>query len=168
MLCREIITFYYEDRMKHKCSKDKVVPCLTNSALCHEDVWESRCIDPHILDISTRWRWSASLPGRFTLGTHWIGGWVGTRTGLGNVEKRKISPLAGLESDPSAVQPVASRYPGSSHKYTVWTKSEVSNGIICLKMLMQVVHAVISVLCKRLRARNTAFCRSIQPCWITR
>jgi hypothetical protein len=37
--------------------------------------------------------WSASRPGRFTLrerafGTHWIGGWVGPRTGLDDVEKR--------------------------------------------------------------------------------
>jgi hypothetical protein len=39
--------------------------------------------------------WSASHPGRFTPGTHWIGGWVNPRSGL---------------DDPSAVQPVASRY----------------------------------------------------------
>jgi hypothetical protein len=36
--------------------------------------------------------WSASLPGRFSSGerargTHWIGGWVGPRTGLDDVEK---------------------------------------------------------------------------------
>jgi hypothetical protein len=36
--------------------------------------------------------WSASRPGRFTTGerapgTHWIGGWVGPRTGLDDVEK---------------------------------------------------------------------------------
>jgi hypothetical protein len=35
-------------------------------------------------------------PGRFTPvegapGTHWIGGWVGPKTGLGDVEKRDIS-----------------------------------------------------------------------------
>jgi hypothetical protein len=45
--------------------------------------------------------WSASLPGLFTPwerapGTHLIGGWMGLRTGL--------------DSDPSAVQSVASRY----------------------------------------------------------
>jgi hypothetical protein len=48
-----------------------------------------------ILDLSTRWRWSASLPGRFTPGeiapgTHWIGGWVGPRIGLDGVENRNI------------------------------------------------------------------------------
>jgi hypothetical protein len=39
--------------------------------------------------------WSASLPGRFSpresaAGTHWIGGWVGPRTGLDVVVKTKI------------------------------------------------------------------------------
>jgi hypothetical protein len=49
--------------------------------------------------------WSASRPGRFTLGerapcTLWIGDWVGPRTGLEYVEKRKISPLPVLELRP--------------------------------------------------------------------
>jgi hypothetical protein len=34
--------------------------------------------------------WSASRTGRFTPGTHWIGDWVGFRTGLDNVENRDI------------------------------------------------------------------------------
>jgi hypothetical protein len=42
--------------------------------------------------------------------THWIGGWVGPRAGLDDVEKRKFLTLPGLELDPSVVQPVASRY----------------------------------------------------------
>jgi hypothetical protein len=54
--------------------------------------------------------WPASLFGRFTfgertLGTHWMGGWVGPRAGLDDVEKRKFLTLPGLEH-----QPVASRY----------------------------------------------------------
>jgi hypothetical protein len=36
---------------------------------------------------------SASLSCRFTPGTHWIGGWVGPRAGLDDVEKRKISHI---------------------------------------------------------------------------
>jgi hypothetical protein len=34
--------------------------------------------------------WSASRPCRFAPGTHWIGGWVGPRVGLDDVEKRKF------------------------------------------------------------------------------
>jgi hypothetical protein len=46
--------------------------------------------------------WPASRPGRFTPwerapGTHCIGGWVGLRTSLDDVDKRNISPLPGLD-----------------------------------------------------------------------
>jgi hypothetical protein len=49
--------------------------------------------------------WSASRPCRFTPGerapgTHWIGGWVDTRAGLDDVEKRKFLILPGLEFRP--------------------------------------------------------------------
>jgi hypothetical protein len=37
--------------------------------------------------------WSASHPGRFTPGTHW----VDSRVGLDDVEKRKFFTLPGLE-----------------------------------------------------------------------
>jgi hypothetical protein len=57
--------------------------------------------------------WSASCPSCFTFrerapGTHWMGGWVGTRAALDVVVKRKIlSPCQ--ESNPRTliVQPVA-------------------------------------------------------------
>jgi hypothetical protein len=39
---------------------------------------------------------------------------VDLRVGLDDVVKRKFLPLPGLDSDPLIVQPVASRYPGSS------------------------------------------------------
>jgi hypothetical protein len=48
----------------------------------------------------------ASRPGRFTPGgrsppgVHWIGGWVGPRTGLEDMERRKVLPLPGLELRP--------------------------------------------------------------------
>jgi hypothetical protein len=50
-----------------------------------------------------RGQWSASRPGRFNPrergpGTHWIGGWVGPRAGLDDVEKSKFLTLPGLES----------------------------------------------------------------------
>jgi hypothetical protein len=46
--------------------------------------------------------WSASRHGRFTPGeraprTHWIGGWVDSRAGLDDVEKRKFFTLPELE-----------------------------------------------------------------------
>jgi hypothetical protein len=45
--------------------------------------------------------WSASCPCRFNLGkrapgTHWIGGWVGPRASLDDVEKRKFLTIPGL------------------------------------------------------------------------
>jgi hypothetical protein len=41
--------------------------------------------------------WSASRPGRFTPATHWIWGWVGAKTGMDAVAKRKIpNPLREL------------------------------------------------------------------------
>jgi hypothetical protein len=56
-----------------------------------------------------------SRPGRFipwerAPGTNWIGGWVGTRAGLEDVEKGKFLTLPGPELNPSVVQPVASCY----------------------------------------------------------
>jgi hypothetical protein len=49
--------------------------------------------------------WSASLPSHFTPRgksplTHGIGGWVGSKTSLDDVKRRKILPLPGLEFRP--------------------------------------------------------------------
>jgi hypothetical protein len=41
--------------------------------------------------------WSASRPGRFTPGAHCIGGWVDSRAGLDNVEKKKFLTFPGRE-----------------------------------------------------------------------
>jgi hypothetical protein len=68
--------------------------------------------------------WSGSHPGCFTPGeiahgTHWIWGWVGPRTGLDDMEKRKILALPELEIRPLG-RPARSRslyrlsYPGST------------------------------------------------------
>jgi hypothetical protein len=48
----------------------------------------------------------AALPPEKSHGTHWIGGWVGHRTGL-EVSEKKITP-AGIRTP--AVQPVARLY----------------------------------------------------------
>jgi hypothetical protein len=62
-------------------------------------------IASHILGVGTRLRWVVSftpwplyLQGK-SLGTHWIGGWVGARAVLDAVEKKKI-PSAHRESNP--------------------------------------------------------------------
>jgi hypothetical protein len=76
--------------------------------------------------------WTASRPGRFTPwerapGTHWIGGWVGPRAGLDDVEKRKFLTLAGLELRPLC-RPARSQslyrlcYPRSLTILIVWHK----------------------------------------------
>jgi hypothetical protein len=44
--------------------------------------------------------WSASRVGHFTPGTHRIGGLVGPRASLGDMEKRKFLPSPGLELRP--------------------------------------------------------------------
>jgi hypothetical protein len=76
----------------------------------------SGCIDPHILHLGTNWRWVISFmprplpPQERGPGTLWIGGWVGPRTGLEDVERRKILPLLGLKTLtalPWSPQPVA-------------------------------------------------------------
>jgi hypothetical protein len=60
--------------------------------------------------------WSASRLGRFISrerapGTHWIGGWVGSRAVLDAVVKRKIpSARRELNRRTPIVQPVAQRY----------------------------------------------------------
>jgi hypothetical protein len=62
--------------------------CLTGWSLRHEDVWESRCIDPHFLDFGVSWRWVVSYTPRSLylrgkiLGTLWIRDWVGPRISL--------------------------------------------------------------------------------------
>jgi hypothetical protein len=87
-------------------------------SLCLTKPWSVRgrgYIDRLCLDLSTDGGgWSDSRPFRFTLGerapcTHWIGGCVGPRAGLNDVEKRKLLTLQDSNSDQSVVQPLASR-----------------------------------------------------------
>jgi hypothetical protein len=85
---------------------------------------ESGCIDPHFIDLGTSWKRVVSFtplhlyPGERAPGTNWIGGWVGTRTGLDDVEKRKFLPPLELELRPLGRPDCRQslyrlRYPGS-------------------------------------------------------
>jgi hypothetical protein len=68
--------------------------------------------------------WSASRPRHFISrerapGTRWIGGWVGSRTSLEDMEKLKFLPSSGLVLQPSGRASRSQslyrlRYPGSS------------------------------------------------------
>jgi hypothetical protein len=64
----------------------------------------SGCIDPRFLNLCISWRRVCQLhapaalpPGERAPGTNWIGGWVGPRAGLDNMEERKFLTLQGLE-----------------------------------------------------------------------
>jgi hypothetical protein len=58
--------------------------------------WGNEGIVPRILNLALDGgEWSTSRYGRFNslkrvLGTHWIGGWMGSRAGLDTEVKRKI------------------------------------------------------------------------------
>jgi hypothetical protein len=81
-----------------------------------EDLLKGGGIIPHILDLESGW--SASCPTFFTPspgerapGTHWIGGWVGSKASLDAVGKRKIHiPHQKSSLRILIIQPVASRY----------------------------------------------------------
>jgi hypothetical protein len=74
--------------------------------------------------VLTGGEWLASPPCLFNLGerapvTLWIGGWMGPRAGLDDVEKRKFFILPGLELRPldraaRSQSLYRLRYPGSS------------------------------------------------------
>jgi hypothetical protein len=73
----------------------------------------SGCIYTHFIDrVIIAVEWSASHPGRYTPGTHWIRGWVVPRVGLDDIEKRKFLTLPGLEHSLYRLH-----YPG--HRITV-------------------------------------------------
>jgi hypothetical protein len=72
------------------------------------------CIAPRILELGTRLRWVVGFtPGRLTPregapGTHWIRGWVGPRSGLDAVMKRKF-PSPCRDSNPPIIQFIVQR-----------------------------------------------------------
>jgi hypothetical protein len=90
--------------------KAKLSLRLTDYALCHEDVWGSGCVELCILDLGTRWRWVVSITSRplyprgKSPGTYWVGGWVGSRTSLDDVEKN-LAPIGTRTPTPRSSSP---------------------------------------------------------------
>jgi hypothetical protein len=78
----------------------------------YEGIWESKGTTSLILNLSTIEKWSAShrrsiTSGERALGTHLIGGQMGTRDGLDALVKRKIScPCQEQDHISSAIHPV--------------------------------------------------------------
>jgi hypothetical protein len=93
-----IIFPYINFAVKLSLLKVKLSLCLTK----HHTVktyWWSGGIGLRILCLGTRMRWSATRHGRFTpreraLGSHWIRGRVGPRTGMNTVVNRKFTEHA--------------------------------------------------------------------------
>jgi hypothetical protein len=89
-----------------KVTKLQLSLCLINEALCHDGILGSGGIAPpfstsgHWMEVSDQLHAPTTLLlEKISIGTHWIGGWVGPRSGLGAVEKRKILHLPGIEPE---------------------------------------------------------------------
>jgi hypothetical protein len=143
----------------------KLSLCLTNYALHHECVWVSGCIDPHFLDlVISGGEWSASRSGRFTPretapGTHWIGSWVGPRTGLDDVEKRKFPTLPGLELRTLGRQLLASRHTNYASPAPNLTMIYRKIDFVCkVKQSRSVVYEKVCAMCLHLFLNNVVFC----------
>jgi hypothetical protein len=100
----------------------------------HGGAWgERRYSSCSYFTSATRWGWVVSVtprprftPGERTPGTHWTGGWVGLRAGLGAEARRKIlCPSRGSNLDHPTVQPVVRHYTAwataTGHERT-WTR----------------------------------------------
>jgi hypothetical protein len=106
---------------RHRLTKilRKTSLCLTNQALRHEGVRRSGCIDPQFLDLGTSWRWVVSFmppaalsPGRVSpVPIGYEAGWALEPVWM--LQRSENSWLyRDSNSDPSAVQSVASRHTG--------------------------------------------------------
>jgi hypothetical protein len=105
----------------------------------------SGCIALLFLDLGTSWRWVVSFTPRqlYPRGkrpsTYWIGGWVGPRADLDDVEKIKFLILPGQELQPLG-RPAPSqslyrlRYPGSSVSVLRVSKWNFSHPLVSIKI----------------------------------
>jgi hypothetical protein len=122
--------------------KVKSCPCLVNHHVMKPYWVVEVYLHAFLTSALDGGEWSASLPGRFTpgertLSTHRIGGWMGPRTGLDPVVKRKIpSPCRESNPDRPARSLVLYRlsYPAYCHRYYNW-KPILTVLRICLSLL---------------------------------
>jgi hypothetical protein len=114
--------------------KPKLSLCLTNQTLRHEYVWGNGCINPRILELCTSWRWVVSFTSRsqyprrksprYPLDRRLDG--HQNRSGRRGKEKN-LWHYRDSNSDPSVIQPVASRYthcsiPARPNQKVPWVK----------------------------------------------
>jgi hypothetical protein len=78
--------------------KVKVVPLLNELSTRLRSYMEgSRCMHTCFLDLGNGWRWVVCfIPQERAPSTHCIGGWVGPRTSLDDMEKWKFLTIMGL------------------------------------------------------------------------
>jgi hypothetical protein len=87
--------------MAFSVKKMKIAPMLVNLVPWHEDVWGSRGIAPSFLisrvdgDEGSVPRPESVTSGKRSICTHFIGDWMGPRTGLDPMEKRKCLTSTG-------------------------------------------------------------------------
>ena len=96
--------------MKNPLTPAGIEPVTFRFVAQHLNHWATAVPAAHIINLKTRWRWLGASSSYHLVseervpGTHWIDGWVSTRTSLHSLEKRKIS-CAWWDSDPRLSSP---------------------------------------------------------------
>jgi hypothetical protein len=106
--------------------------------------------------------WWASCPGHFTSrkrapGAHWIGGWVGPRTWLDDMERRKFSFLLVLELWPLG------RGAHSQSLYQLCYPSSPIQPYWFIKTFLSDIHKIIDKLLCPLIVKSTNSCHGNLP-----
>jgi hypothetical protein len=121
------------------------------------------CMDPRFLDLGTSWRWVVSFPHRPLYprrrapGTHWMGGWVLPEP-VWTTWRNEISCYhRDSKSDPSVVQPVASRYTHYTLPALEWTKP-----------LPHIFRGLVALLWTRLRISDWFLAHNFMTAWAAR
>jgi len=98
MACTDVVRFHVSELTSIK--RQLPAPCTLTDHHVTKVYWgvelELRAFLTLVLDEG---EWSASRPGRFTRrerapGTHWLGGWVGSRAGLDTGEEKNSQRLS--------------------------------------------------------------------------